>query len=448
HRRVFEIQNVGPEGGEYACPVGSLTLNQEATEAVIAVAQDATNIGGFTVARSLLASLAVDSSEYDPVFAAFVDNVSVKDVFNVNVRLRRPYLRIESLFAVPIRGAETQSLTPYAWQEDGNTADRFIVNKAYSFGEKQQPREITERLFSETRLAVDAFRRGEIDMIDRVFPADVAQLTRDDSMVVDSYRIPSTHMLIPNFERPFPGTRAFRAAIAYGIDREQILSREILGGQKIEGCRVISGPFSPGVRQDDPLGYAYDLRIEPRPYEPRLSKLRLQLAQIEINATAEKAKEDPPKLGELVIVHPADEIARIACAEIVRYLAPLGLTCKLEELSPGADRPEHNDWDFLYTELVIHEPIADAGRLFAADGFAKIPSAYVNLALLQLQRVRNWNEAGQRLRSIHQVCFDEVAVIPLWQLVDHFVYRAGLQGVTRRPVNLYQEVEKWRISTN
>ena len=91
----------------------------------------------------------------------------------------------------------------------------------------------------------------------------------------------------------------------------------------------------------------------------------------------------------------------------------------------------------------MQEPLVDAPRLLAADGFAACPSPYLNLALRQLQRATNWTQVGDRLRAIHQICFDDTSVIPLWQLVDSMACRKELAGMVDRPVTTYQAIEKW-----
>ena len=63
----------------------------------------------------------------------------------------------------------------------------------------------------------------------------------------------------------------------------------------------------------------------------------------------------------------------------------------------------------------------------------------------QLHQADNWNTAGRRLKAIHQACFDDVSVIPLWQLSDYFAHGPNVEGVGTQPVSLYQNVEEWRV---
>ena len=60
--------------------------------------------------------------------------------------------------------------------------------------------------------------------------------------------------------------------------------------------------------------------------------------------------------------------------------------------------------------------------------------------------VIDWREAGDLLHSIHRIVHAEITVVPLWQLAEHLAYHRRLQGVVSEPVQLYQNVEQWRVS--
>ena len=107
-------------------------------------------------------------------------------------------------------------------------------------------------------------------VLDRVNPWNLATLRADPHLVVQPYALPLIHCLIPNMRRPLTADRNFRRALAYGITRDAIL-QQMLGGVDVPGCYVTSGPFPRGIDPGDPMGYAYDDSIDPRPYLPRLA---------------------------------------------------------------------------------------------------------------------------------------------------------------------------------
>jgi len=45
---------------------------------------------------------------------------------------------------------------------------------------------------------------------------------------------------------------------------------------------------------------------------------------------------------------------------------------------------------------------------------------------------------------VHRVAYDDVSVVPLWQLTEYVAYHKSLRGVGARPATLYQRVEQWQ----
>ncbi len=217
------------------------------------------------------------------------------------------------------------------WQPAESANQSYVANRTYLLAASGEPREVLERMFDSPQQALRALRRGEIDLVDRVFPADVDALQRDESLQVRAYRLPSLHVLVPNPTRPYTANRLFRRCIVYALDRQRILQQELLAGRDLPGCRLISGPFPLGIDPDDPLGYASDTRIEPRSYDPRHARTLLQLAQIEIQAEAQKNQQPRPELTELVLAHPASDLARLACAAMADDLKVLGVNCSVRD---------------------------------------------------------------------------------------------------------------------
>jgi hypothetical protein len=102
------------------------------------------------------------------------------------------------------------------------------------------------------------------------------------------------------------------------------------------------------------------------------------------------------------------------------------------------------DWDLLFVDLSMSEPLIEARRLLGSQGLAPNASPYMDQALRELELAEDWKRARQRLLDIHRVAHDDLDIIPLWQIVEHFAYRKGLDGVGTRPAVLYQNVESWQ----
>ncbi len=179
--------------------------------------------------------------------------------------------------------------------------------------------------------------QGEVDVLDQLFPADAVRLRKSKSIKVANYPLPTVHMLIPCSDHPYLAERTFRRALLYGINREDILTGELLEGLKFEGCRVLSGPFPAGIEMNDPLGYAYDQTIEPRPYEPPLAKLLLAMNANQMKSQAQRKKEEVPPITPIRLAFPPDNLSRVACEAIRSQWQLLGLDVELVELAGGTD---------------------------------------------------------------------------------------------------------------
>lgn len=456
-RLLVEIDGYGSEGGLYISPIAAIQRSDDGLELVLKMRRDLTAesglaVSGYDVTRALLGLADAQNPDFSPVWRQVMDNVNVEDVFDVHARFRKFYLRPEAILQVPLadsRDDEQQLPTqPYRVLERGEKVTRFELNPNYGLVQATQPREIVERLYTESTLALQALQRGEIDVVDRIYPGDLELLREAEGITVESYSVPSVHMLVPNYERAYPGSRTFRRALEYGIHREVLLKEDLLGGKELEGCRVISGPLPAGRSREDALSYAYDASIVPRPYEPRLAVTLSVVAKSELTKMAEKASEPAPGDPDLVIVYPDSEIPRIACQGISQYLTAIGISCTAKPLAPGRVWPEEGErWDFLYMEVVMAEPVVDVRRLLGAEGVTRGGSTYLEAALRRLVSSANWAEARDHLNQIHRLAFEEVAVIPLWQLVDHFAYRSTILGLDLQPISLYENIENWQVQS-
>ena len=445
-RTLTEFAGAGPDGGTYVCPVGEISTQELGKKLVFQITPGLRwssvdgVLTGYDVAHRLLAMADPSDSGYSGCWAELIHKTSVQGVYRVDVQLHRSHVLPAALLQSPLKKGNG----PYVLRGQSDTAATYIANTHYFAAGPTQPKEIVERRYARGTDAIRALRSNKIDIVDRVNPWDLKRL-RDDDLIVAPYGAPLLHCLIPNMRRTIPAQRTFRRALVYGIDRQAILD-QLTGGELLDGCRLASGPFLPGSAPDDPFGYASDSSIQPRDYEPRLA---LALATVSLQEAAvirQKQGKTAEAASHLVLAHPATEMARMACASIKKHLKLIGVPVKLRELTEPVAKQLPDDVDLLYAELAIWEPVVDARPLLGGDGMTGGCSPYLALALRQLEQSRNWKNVHDRLQRIHRIAHDDVSVIPLWQLVDHFAYRKGLAGIGKGPLSLYQNVERWQVN--
>jgi peptide/nickel transport system substrate-binding protein len=82
---------------------------------------------------------------------------------------------------------------------------------------------------------------------------------------------------------------------------------------------------------------------------------------------------------------------------------------------------------------------ADAGAL------ASCASPEILQLLLRLERASEWPTARGLAIQIDRESRDELPVIPLWQVVDHYAWRDRLKGPAETAGDLYQAIETWEV---
>lgn len=471
YRTLTEFTGPGPEGGTYDCPIGEKQVDTLEGRLIVQVRPDlrwadgTETLTGYDVSRRLLAMADPGDPAYHPGWADVFGGVTVRGVYRVSVELRTAHVRPDAMLQtvlIPYPAASRSAAGPptngpYILHSRTDRQATYLANPQYFAAVAAQPKEIVERRYARGTDAIRALQRGEIQVVDRLNPWDWKLLQSDESLQLKQYRLPLVHCLVPNLTNLLTRRRGFRRALVYGINRQAILE-QLLDGAERPGCRVISGPFPPGVSFDDPIGYAYDEEIEPRGYEPRLAIALATLALKEVAADAARQGRKIEKMPSLVLGHPADEIARVACLSIQRQLKLVGIPIELRELEGPVPAALPAEVDLLYAELAAWEPVTDARPLLGPDGMSGGCSPYMNLALRRLAQADRWTEireaSGQvlhrgvrsELRKIHRIAHDDVAVVPLWQLTDCLACRKSLSGPGARPVTLYENVEQWRLA--
>ncbi|MBP90678.1 MAG: hypothetical protein CMJ64_28865 [Planctomycetaceae bacterium] len=460
HRSLIEFLGPGNEGGEYQFPGGTIERSPNGRQLTFRLNQfaaDNVNVvqSGYVLSQRLLDLANPKSTEYRSAWSSLITGVSIDNVLRVDVDSRRSHVLPEALLRVPMSATLLPDGTPAkdgtgSFRVDLETeTDTVFMLKDFQPGTRLA--ELIERHFENANGALNALRRGRIDVIDRLFPSDAARLEeqlkreRNPDLVLQQYSLPTVHTLIPKSDHPFLANRKFRRALAFGIDRHRILGEDLLGGRVRPGCQVISGPFPLGLGQDDPLAYAYDETLEARVWRPRLAKLLLILAENELTTKAELLKEEPPKLTPLLLAHPATESSRVACQAIKAHLAIIDIEIKIKELPVGMTTDPDDECDLLYTEIAIWEPVSDARKLLGPGGVAATDSPFVQQALRWLDRAENWGDVREQLVALHHAVHNEVSLIPLWQTTDYFVYNKRLRNLGESPVWLYQNVDQWRL---
>ena len=299
---------------------------------------------------------------------------------------------------------------------------------------------IREIRFPSGQSAVGALRRGDVSVIEHVPPDLVMGLSASPDIKVGAYANPVIHLIALDGRNQALRSRSLRRGLSYALDRKSLLE-DYLIKRPAEGTdSVADGPFPKG-------SYADFAGVKPLEAEMWLAKMLVAAARKEMSNARIKLNFEYPSIPEVrAIVPRIADAFRDAGVEIVPIEVP---PSQLEgELRAG------RQFDLAYRVLECREPVLEAGLILCpgydappeAEALAAITSKEMLWLLLQLERASEWTTARALAQQIDRESRDELPIIPLWQLADHYAWRDRLNGPVKGALDLYQDVQTWEIA--
>ena len=449
-RTFIELTGLGDEGGLYKFLNGRFErtddlgmeyafIFDEKRDPLLPVAS------ANQVASRLLEHADNKSPNFSPAWAKILETVSVDGPDRVSIQLLTPFVRPAALARFQYSNRLEDGLPVqdgiYVMTDQKGDEITFEFNEKYQREEGRQYPVVIEVFHRQSSNAVDALIRGEVDVVDRPALSDIPKLRAAKGIEVRPYAIPTVHFLVPKVRGEYEGSIQLIHSLSSGIDREGIVN-DVFGGAEIDGCEALSGPFPIGSDEYDQVSYGYDLKVKSLPYQQRLSMVLAHMSRKAQTKTFPQGRSGPPTI---VLAHPSGSLATIACTKIKQSWEEAGISTTLRELGESVSFPEDDNWDMLYVEAAIEEPLTDATRIMGAQGIAKNVSSPVDQSLQKLGYADSWQDASRTLRRIHRQVSNDLSVIPMYQIQEHFAYRKNVYGLGRNLIHLYQNIRRWRI---
>jgi tetratricopeptide (TPR) repeat protein len=447
-RSIFEFLATGSEGGRYSFALGTYQLSDDRQQLTLVIDPSIqVSLDAFGLAQTLLQRAEPGHADYDPSWAAILESIQVSSADQVVVALKRPNVLPHALlqWTLPESEGVAGSLPgSYRHSVVDDVETRYLLRDDVE--RHGQPVEIIEIFYSNPKLAVNDLLRGEIDMLDQVFPADARRLASDSRLMVGSYALPSTHMLVPVSDDAYLSKDKFRRALLYATNREAMLTGELLNSTNLDDGRLVSGPFPIGAGEADPLAYAYNPKIQPAEYNPQLAKLLVVMTEKEMQAAAEKSGDAVPKRKKLVVGCPDFEFARVAVQAMIQQWKIVGIEAEMLILPQDPAFVFAENCDLLYLTTTMWEPATDIERLLGGNGIAATDNPFIIQGLERLRAAKNWRDVRLAMQDLHQLVDYHLPVLPLWQITDRFVASRYIEGLNDKPLSLFQEVDDWRVN--
>ncbi|MDG1874473.1 MAG: ABC transporter substrate-binding protein [Mariniblastus sp.] len=450
-RTLVELDGLTDEGGKWSFLNGVIYRSDEiGLKYTFEIKDEVTKFGvpqtnAFQVSMRLLSLADPKSPIYNEGWDKIVESVRIIDEKRVTVTLRSPYIRPEALLNIaysdPGPDGEPEQNGAYVLTGKGDGFSTYELNPRYPRRPNRQHPVVVEQVIDGASVAVDQLIAGNIDVVDRVPTADLERLKNADNVQVRPYVLPTIHMLVPKIRGEMESDPYFRQGLSFAINRQLLVKDVICGGKLIDGCEVISGPFPIGTQDSDQISYGYDMKVRPLPFNSQLGMVLIQLS----------LRPKPPKQPEaipapkLVLAHPDSSVATNAAQAIARMWSDVGIETETKKLKPGQSIPTDDEWDFVYLEVTVEEPLADASKLIGLSGFANKVSAPIEQTLQKLSYSESWRDTCSKLRTLHRQVAVDLSVLPLWQVKEHYAFRGTVKEIGRDLIHMYQHIDRWKI---
>ena len=410
---------------------------------------------------TLKARLDKTNPMYDERFASYIKEFLVRSPYEFEIRFSRIPLRVESLFAFPLTNAAGEVYTK-RFQKISETAEKTVFRRAYSEPDglsnaEYHVAEVVEHKFDKSFKAIQALRRGELQMVAHLQPWEIGAFERNKDFYRRKYDLPFVHVVQFNPRNEVLQNPQVRRSLTMSIDRERILKRTVLRDESMRHGRIVAAPWHS-------RSYANSSLVDLPAYD--IQQLRTAAAlrgtaemvlktdeEREAEAKAKKTDNTPSKsdkartkaLPTLRLVLEEDPAIKAAAPEILKFWTAAGY--KIEIVEP-TDDPD--GWDLVYHKVRMVEPLVELWPFLTLEEKAKVDGLLVlpdwlKQKVVDLDFSSNFPTAQENLRLLHKHLSAQGFFIPLWEVDDYAVFGTNVSGFSNPPVTPYQRVNQWVV---
>ena len=411
------------------------------------------------VVRAIQDRLNPNSLYYDERMSTFVESLQVNSPYEFSIRFSTVPVRPQAIFRFPVRQPSptsakllTESAATSASETESSTATtgdvQRILSKRFKIHKESENKvsyrrvvpqgknlsryrvaEIVEHRYEDHLGAIKGLLTGDVSVLPDVPVWMVDQFEAEDRFFTEPYGVPTTHVLQFNPESSALQNAEFRRALAYVINRKQILSENVLRDPEMKRGRIVSAPFPS-------TSYAYRAQTKPRPYD-------LYLAYSLKTVSKKKFGGEVP---ELTMVCEPGEVIAAAAEALVAQWDRIGITVRIV----GQDEKLPQEWDIVYRTVRMTEPVTELWPFLTMKQDARVEDLehlpdWLRQQLIELEQAVDFNSSVEMLQRLHYRLNELVHIVPLWEIDDVIVIRNNIQGFPAGMVHPYQNVERWIV---
>ncbi len=391
----------------------------------------------------------------------FIDAVEKLDASTVRFTLKRPILNALAKFSfkiIPKHGpANPLFLTredPFVQNPVGTgpyilknvTADREIIltsNDGYFKGKPHIDKFIAKP-FADQNIMTQALMFNAIDMIVLVNPRDIPEIQGDKRFVLQPYNALSYSFFGYNIRNPLLADKRVRQAFTYAVNRQEMLD-SFFNGQGT----IISGPFAPG-------SWAYNLEVQPFPFDPEKAKSLLKDAGFTPGADGFMQK-DGKKLSlvlKVPIEKESEAVKRVVLA-FKNYLKNIGVDIQVAFKEWQAWKEDvflEHDFDIVFASWVFDDS-ADISSLFHSGEIGPWKNNFIGYSspevdgLINESKLTLDHEKRRTInRRLHAMLAEENPYTFLWTLTNYAAYHNKVRHVAIHPYKFFSYADDWFIA--
>lgn len=438
------------------------------------------------VAAALAARLDPDNVLFDPRLASFIARYTVRSPSKIEIEFSRVPLNLAALFRIPVGpanahgdGDRTAQPAPATgrFQLESQDDTQRSYHRSVPEPDGLEPgqyhvAEVVERVYATRHEAIQAFRRGHVDLLPSLQAWEVDPVRESGLANVQRQALPANHVIVFNPASTNVRNAQLRRALSFAIPREMILKKIILRDESMTYGR----PSSASWFQDS---YANSPLVEPPQFKLRLAfalrfaaeeqarisvRKRLleqareaaQLAGRKWDESAWRAANDDQlqaaveatELPHLTMLCEADPAMQQAAEKMIEFWARIGIDVQLAVA--GQSEAAVSDWDMLYRRVQMEEPLLDLWSVLLTDHSLDVNLLqgypdWLRQDLTRLDYAGSFRVARDSLYRMQRNIAAQAFLIPLWEVDQFIAFRGNVSGYRDRPVSVYDNVQRWVV---
>jgi len=388
----------------------------------------------------------------------FIESVEKIDDYAVRFTLKRPVLNALAKFSfkvIPRHGPDNASYLarddhfvqepigtgPYLLKNITDEREIILTANENYFKGRPHIDKFIAKPFADQNIMTQALMFNAIDMIVLVNSRDIPEIQGDKRFILQPYNALSYSFFGYNIRNPLLADKRVRKAFTYAVNRQEMLD-SFFGGQGT----VISGPFAPG-------SWAYNLDVQPLPFDPEKAKALLQEAGFTPGPDGILQK-DGKRLAltlKVPIEKESEAVKRVVLA-FKNYLKNIGVDINVEFQEWQAWKEDvflEHDFDVIFASWVFDDS-ADISSLFHSgeigswkNNFGGYSNPEVDSLINESKLTLDYEKRRTINRKLHAILADENPYTFLWTLTNYTAYHKRLRRVAIHPYKFFSYADDW-----